>query len=147
MELASATWCWCVTSSPWWSGRKWRTSVPLLTLSILSWGSVFGPQAFFNNTDLFLSDGIINVQISYSYTRIKSITLKSLKFLPHVCSPSSSTNKDWKFYIYGDSIFIDFVGIPFIHKITFPTNYKCTNLHPNIPLTKLTFQVNWPPQI
>lgn len=49
-ELASATWCWCVTSSPWWSGRKWRTSVPLLTSSIRSWGSVFGPQAFFNIT-------------------------------------------------------------------------------------------------
>lgn len=80
-ELASATWCWCVTSSPWWSGRKWRTSVPLLTSSIHSWGSVFGPQVFFNITGLFLSDGIIHVQISYSYTRIKSITLKSLKFL------------------------------------------------------------------
>lgn len=81
-ELASATWCWCVTSSPWWSGRKWRTSVPLLTSSIRSWGSVFGPQAFFYITGLFLSDGIIHVQRSYSYTRIKSITHKILKILP-----------------------------------------------------------------
>lgn len=56
--------------------------MPLLTSSIRSWGSVFGPQAFFKITGLFLSDGIIHVKISYSYTRIKSITLKSLKFLP-----------------------------------------------------------------
>lgn len=33
-------------------------------------------------TGLFLSDGIIHVQRSYSYTRIKSITHKILKILP-----------------------------------------------------------------